>query len=94
MASIPEEIQGSANDATAKETDKRYKSYVAEYGKKCWELDALEPAVIVDLIEDSVARYTNEVKRQELIDLEIEQKKSLAFISEHWQTLNENKKQN
>mgnify|MGYP001558175962 CR=1 FL=1 len=71
----------------AKENDKRYAAYVAEYGKKCWELDALEPSVITELIEEAVAKYTDEDRRQELIDLQAEQKKSLACISEHWQTL-------
>ena len=71
----------------AKEKDRRYKAYVAEYGKKCWELDALEPTVIADLIEDAIAGYTDEGCRQSLIDKETEQKKSLAYISDHWQEL-------
>jgi hypothetical protein len=35
----------------AKETDTRFKAYAAEYGPKCWELDALPPSVITGLIE-------------------------------------------
>lgn len=38
----------------AKMTDSRIKSYVSEYGYESWELDALEPKVISDLIEDEV----------------------------------------
>ena len=34
----------------AKETDKRFRSYVTKFGNKCWELDALSPTVIADLI--------------------------------------------
>jgi hypothetical protein len=38
----------------AKETDSRYESYVKEHGPDSWELDALEPAVIADLIRVEV----------------------------------------
>jgi hypothetical protein len=38
----------------AKATDSRFMGYVAEYGSECWELDALEPQVIVDLIQNEV----------------------------------------
>jgi hypothetical protein len=38
----------------AKETDSRFAGYVAEYGHDCWELDALDPAVIADLVRDNV----------------------------------------
>ena len=39
----------------AKKTDSRWKKYVDEYGiTDSWELDALEPQVLVDLITDEV----------------------------------------
>ena len=38
----------------AKTTDSRYEMYIADYGSESWELDALEPKVIVDLIEKTV----------------------------------------
>lgn len=38
----------------AKITDSRAEAYIAEFGEDSWELDALEPKVIVDLIETSV----------------------------------------
>jgi len=50
-------------------------------------LDALEPSVIAELLEEGVAKYTDEDRSQALIDLETEQKNSLAYISEHWQEL-------
>lgn len=46
----------------AKVTDSRYEKYQEEYGDESWELDALEPTVLVDLVE-------NEVRT--LIDLDI-----------------------
>jgi hypothetical protein len=38
----------------AKETDSRYADYVREFGTDCWELDALDPAVIDALIEAEI----------------------------------------
>lgn len=35
-------------------TDARASGYIAEYGHECWELDALEPKVITDLIRSEV----------------------------------------
>jgi hypothetical protein len=34
----------------AKETDTRFASYAKDFGTECWELDALSPTVIADLI--------------------------------------------
>jgi hypothetical protein len=41
----------------AKMTDSRFEGYLAEYGDKCWELDALEPKVIDQLIRDNVDQH-------------------------------------
>lgn len=42
----------------AKETSSRFASYVAEHGlRDAWELDALRPEVLSQLIRDSVDRY-------------------------------------
>lgn len=71
----------------AKETDKRYAAYVAEYGLECWELDALEPKVISRYLRNAVDGYTDEDRRQKLIDLQTEHKKSLAYISENWEKI-------
>ena len=38
----------------AKLTDSRVGQYLADHGDKSWELDALEPSVIVDLIGDHI----------------------------------------
>lgn len=38
----------------AKTTDSRYAGYIAEFGQESWELDALEPAVIADLIRNAI----------------------------------------
>lgn len=47
MAQI-EEVQAPPNPA--KKKDSRYKAYFDQYGDESWELDALEPSYIADLI--------------------------------------------
>lgn len=46
----------------AKVTDSRYKKYVAEHGESSWELDALEPAVLSTLVEDTILEYLDQDK--------------------------------
>ncbi len=38
----------------AKETDTRYAAYARQFGPNCWELDALDPVVIADLIRAEI----------------------------------------
>lgn len=44
----------------AKLTDSRAAGYIAEYGDLSWELDALDPKTIRDLISDAVMRVRDE----------------------------------
>ena len=43
-----------------KETDSRTPEYVRRYGTRSWELDALQPSVIVELIRDAVLALRDE----------------------------------
>lgn len=47
-----EEYQPPPNPT--KMTDSRAEGYVQEFGEECWELDALSPEVIAELIEEQV----------------------------------------
>lgn len=44
----------------AKETDARYSSYASEFGESSWELDAVEPATLANLVENAVREYRDE----------------------------------
>ena len=41
----------------AKITDSRAAGYIVEHGRYSWELDALDPATITNLIEETIERY-------------------------------------
>lgn len=44
----------------AKQTDSRFEAYAAEFGTDSYELDALNPAVLVQLIRDWVGRFRDD----------------------------------
>src|SRR5262249_45057285 len=39
---------------TDKKKDKRYKWFVQNYGKRCWELDALDPNALRDIVQEEI----------------------------------------
>lgn len=44
----------------AKITDSRAHGYIKEYGTKSWELDALDPRVLAELIEETITSYRDD----------------------------------
>lgn len=69
----------------AKLTDSRGASYVAEYGHSSWELDALEPTVIGQLIEDAVYAVRDVDRWAAAVEKEESEKKVLEGASERWE---------
>jgi len=58
----------------AKLTDPRAKWYVSNFGRKSWEVDALPPEVMIDLVNSKIREYVdiqkmNMVKKQEKEDM-------------------------
>lgn len=71
----------------AKLSDTRTDDYIAMYGEESWELDALSPEVITEVIEENVNSLTNKSKRQKLINLQEEHREKLEDIALHWEEL-------
>jgi hypothetical protein len=65
----------------AKFTDSRFKSYEANYGKHCWELDALQPRVIVDLIREEILKWRNEDQFETAVEEEEKGKERLGYLA-------------
>ena len=65
-------------------TDSRATSYIEQYGNECWELDALEPQVISDLIEREVLILEDAAIREVVVDKEYRDKQSLDKICNHY----------
>lgn len=65
-------------------SDSRAPAYIAEFGHESWELDALEPAVLVALIRDTVLSFRDEEKWEERVEEEAQHRKQLGQASERW----------
>lgn len=68
----------------AKPKDARYRKYVERYGRECWELDALSPDVLVNLIQNSILRLRDEEKWEKQITREKAAKKVLKRVGARW----------
>lgn len=73
----------------AKSTDSRFQQYQDEYGDESWELDALEPQVISDLIREAVDELRDDSLYREREREEQEQKEQLQKVSERWDEVTE-----
>ncbi|RJO60373.1 MAG: hypothetical protein C4542_09785 [Dehalococcoidia bacterium] len=73
----------------AKLSDSRAMGYIAEYGNGSWELDALEPAVISDLIRAAVLELRDDVVWNEDLQLERTEKQLLTLVSDEWGNVRE-----
>lgn len=68
----------------AKVTDSRYTAYVAIHGDECWELDALEPAVLAGLIEEAVDRYRDEAGWSKALRRQDRARRRLSKLSDDY----------
>lgn len=66
----------------AKVTDSRARDYIRNYGDESWELDALEPDVLVALIEDSVSQVRDDDAYEAQLALEREGIARLEAVAE------------
>ena len=71
----------------AKITDSRAEKYIEEFGNESWELDALEPAVIAQLIRDAVDEVRDKKLWREAVAKEDKQKAQLQKVSDQWQDI-------
>lgn len=78
----------------AKVTDTRANAYIAEHGDESWELDALEPDVIVELIRENVQEYIDEETMNDRKEYENEGKELLTKCSDNWTDVAEHIQEN
>lgn len=65
-------------------TDKRSPKYIDEFGEYCWELDALEPTTIVQLIEENIVTYLDEPLFEEQKEQEERERQQIQSIGISW----------
>lgn len=68
----------------AKTTDSRFDSYLREFGEDSWELDALDPATLNDLIIDEVIGLRDAELWEEAHEEQEEERAQLTAIADNW----------
>lgn len=71
----------------AKITDSRANAYISEHGDKSWELDALEPSVIEEIIGEVILKYRSQYVWDDSFAVEARHKEKLALVAKHWEKL-------
>jgi len=79
-----EEYQPPPNPA--KTTDSRYESYRRVFGDDSWELDALDPRVLTEIIAISVGNHTQSAKRSKQIKKQEFDRKKIKELADNWQS--------
>jgi hypothetical protein len=73
----------------AKLSDSRGSGYVQRYGVSSWELDALSPTVLRELVTDAVLQYRDEDLWEERVSQEHDEKQILVALDKHWPDISE-----
>jgi hypothetical protein len=68
----------------AKFQDPRAADYIRKFGNESWELDALDPHIIDDLISREIEQYIDGVAWEEMIERENKAKKQLQQLANNW----------
>ncbi len=65
-----------------KDSDSRSKKYVSEYGYNSWELDALKPEILNNLVESNIKKYLDMEKYEDIVSQEDYEKLRLVELSD------------
>jgi len=74
----------------AKITDSRAKGYIKRFGRTSWELDALEPQFMSDLITNHINNYIDQDLWAQVREQQREVEDSLRGVYQHWDVIKEN----
>lgn len=78
-----EELQPPENPA--KMTDSRAQDYVARFGDSSWELDAVAPDQLAELVRNAVGELRNETIWRKALKQETDGKERLQHIADTWE---------
>ena len=72
----------------AKTTDSRYRAYIAQFGGSSWELDALEPSVLADLVTRAIRSYRDDHLWDDAIKVEKQMRRELTKFAKEYEERN------
>ena len=70
--------------AKDKKKDPRYPWFVEHYGKTCWELDALDPNDLREIVEDAIQNEIESIAWERCAAIEKAEKESLRTVLDRW----------
>jgi hypothetical protein len=70
--------------ASDKKDDKRYEWFVRNYGKRCWELDALDPRDLRTLVETAIKAEIEPAAWRRCAVVEKAERESLRTVLDSW----------
>lgn len=68
----------------AKQTDSRFDSYVEQYGDESWELDALDPNTLLNIIEPVILELRDDAIWNSYHNIELGHKNDLKTAARNW----------
>ena len=71
----------------AKMTDSRFAGYITKFGAESWELDAIDPIRLQDLIRNTVLEYRDDEKYSKALDKEEDYVEVLKRVEKNWKSL-------
>lgn len=69
----------------AKLSDSRAHGYIKKFGRDSWELDALEPQMLADLVETNVQKLINHGQWDDDTERRTEGRRLLSLVSGRWE---------
>jgi hypothetical protein len=85
IALIGEQVRGLPSfPATDKKKDTRYKWFVANYGNRCWEIDAMDPNDLRACVQEAIVELIEPVAWERCDRVNREEQKSLKTIIAKW----------
>ena len=82
-----EEYNPPANPT--KMSDSRSSDYVDKFGSECWELDALQPAFIEEIIQTEIRSLIDQDLWDSIDEGEEEARKTLRDLGDNWEAIKE-----
>jgi hypothetical protein len=70
--------------ARDKKKDPRYEWFVEHYGKTCWELGALDPNELRDIVDEAIQNEIEPVAWKRCATVEKAEKDSLRTVLDRW----------
>jgi len=73
----------------AKITDSRANAYIAEFGDESWELDALEPTVLAQLVRDAIGGIVDQEKMDAAQKEQDRHRETLQLVADRFEEVEE-----